>query len=170
MIALKALGALVGLGLLIFSVLFLGGLASAAWEIRNEKRAGLVPTRPAWDNRDKRRALGGLRQQLAAAWNSARSRMVMCWCGIGPIQHFPALTRWEVEGWGCAAVEAGHPEALLRHDAAGGYARTPGSADAPPSSWDHWQHHTDEVGAASSPEVVHEPEGDDCWVERGAAS
>lgn len=29
--------------------LFLAGMLSAAWEIRNERRAGLPVSRPAWD-------------------------------------------------------------------------------------------------------------------------
>jgi hypothetical protein len=51
--------AVVGLVLALFLVLFLGGLCSAAWEIRQEKRAGKVPTRPAWERREHLRAAGG---------------------------------------------------------------------------------------------------------------
>jgi len=122
-----ALGlALVGIFAGLFVLLFLAGLASAALEIRRERRAGLIPTRPAWENRAKRRALGGLRGQVAAAWASARHKrggVKTCWCGLGPIVWFTALDAYTPAGYGCAAVEAGHPLAINRHDAAGGYRR-----------------------------------------------
>lgn len=117
-----------GVGLLtllvvVFGLLFLGGLASAWWEIRAEKKAGLVPTRPAWENRVKRRALGGLGPQLRAAWRGASSPLPTCWCGRGPLATFPALPPMPA-GVGCAAWEAGDAEAVELHDLAGGYART----------------------------------------------
>lgn len=121
MVKVLALGLL--LALAVFPVLFLAGLASAAWEIRREKRAGLVPTRPAWENRDKRRALGGLREQVRVAWQQARKPMRSCWCGRGPLVEFQASGGFDA-GWGCAAWEAGDQVAILRHDAAGGYSRS----------------------------------------------
>lgn len=39
----------------LFVLLVLAGVASAAWEVRAERRAGLPVTRPAWDNRAERR-------------------------------------------------------------------------------------------------------------------
>lgn len=118
------------LGVLALAVLalFLGGLLSAVLEVRAEKRAGKVPTRPAWDNRDKRRAIGGFREQWKGAVESARSRLgggfVGCWCLQGPVAEFPAGGGFEA-GLACVAWEAGADEALRRHDAAGGYKRTP---------------------------------------------
>lgn len=113
----------------VFVVLFLGGLASAALEIRAEKKAGKVPTRPAWENRDKRRAVGGFGEQIRLSWQAARKRghgIRSCWCGRGPIQVFPADDGTDLgEGWGCCAWEAGDLVAVQRHDAAGGYRRTP---------------------------------------------
>lgn len=59
--AVNALVALVGVLVALFLVLFLGGLASAALEVRRERQAGLTPSRPAWERRDALRASGGHR-------------------------------------------------------------------------------------------------------------
>lgn len=123
----RVIGAVLGFGALLlalFLVLFLGGLCSAAWEIHREKKAGKVPTRPAWENRAKRKALGGFAEQIRLAWRQARHRDRLCWCGRGPLLIFPPLGQ-EPEAWACAAWEAGDPVAIQRHDAAGGYARVP---------------------------------------------
>lgn len=110
----------------VFLLLFLGGIASAALEIRKERKAGLEPTRPAWDNRNKRQALGGFRAAWRVSIQKARhGKMVTCWCGCGPIVEFPALDDGTPAGLGCSAWESGEPRAILLHDAAGGYARTP---------------------------------------------
>jgi hypothetical protein len=128
----RLLGFILGMGALmlaLFAVLFLGGLASAWWEIRAEKRAGLVPTRPADELREKHRALGGWRNRLSIAWAGARARAQgwrLCWCGRGAVTEFTATDNgYGQAGFGCAAWEAGDPVAINRHDAAGGYARTP---------------------------------------------
>lgn len=113
---------------LLFSVgplLFLGGLTSAWLEIRRERRAGRVPTRPAWENRDKRRALGGFRGVWRSSWQKARrGKMATCWCGEGPLVEFPECGGFPA-GLGCAAWESGLPRAIYLHDAAGGYKRVP---------------------------------------------
>jgi hypothetical protein len=114
----------------VFVLLFLGGLLSAALEIRREKRAGQVPTRPAWENRDKRRALGGFREVWRVSVQRAKHRGIdTCWCGQGPLAYFPQMqmvpNQYTVGGIGCAAWEAGDPLAHDLHDRAGGYARTP---------------------------------------------
>lgn len=57
----------------LFAVLFLGGLASAALEIRAEKKAGYMPTRPAWDKRDARIAAGGYRASIRGYWKGIKS-------------------------------------------------------------------------------------------------
>lgn len=128
------MGSLIGWGIGFVSVIlgalvliFLAGLASAAWEIRGEKRAGKVPTRPAWENAQKRRALGGFRAQIRVAWSSARHRASgrTCWCGRGPVVEFPPSDLGEPAGLGCAAWESGDFHAITLHDAAGGYSRTP---------------------------------------------
>lgn len=62
----------VGLVVSVFVVLFLGGLASAALEVRSERRAGLTPTRPAWDARAARRASGGNRAAVRGYWRGLR--------------------------------------------------------------------------------------------------
>lgn len=125
---------LVGLILVVIVVAFLGGLASAALEVKRERAAGLEPTRPAWDNRRKRRAVGGLRERARVAWTHLEHRggVVNCWCGQGPVVHFEALDdgSGNVAGYGCAAWEAGDPLAVLRHDEAGGYGRTPALREA----------------------------------------
>lgn len=109
-------------------VLFLGGLCSAALEVRRERRAGLEPTRPAWDERAKREAVP-LRDRLWLLWHRARYRGTeWCWCARGTLDVFPARDGSQAAGLGCSAWEAGDPQAILRHDAAGGYARTPVSA------------------------------------------
>lgn len=121
--------ALVGIFACIFAVLFLGGLASAAWEIRQEKRAGKPVTRPAWDARDKRAALGGPLGVVRVWWASRSHALPTCWCGRGALTYFPALDGSSgvaaVEGIGCAAWEAGDVVAIGLHDDAGGYSRTP---------------------------------------------
>ncbi|MFT4287439.1 hypothetical protein [Nocardioides sp.] len=112
-----------------FLVLFLGGLASAWIEVEREKKAGKVPSRPAWEGRSKRRAVPW-RERLRARWWEARYPGTrMCWCCRGVLAEFVALDGGtgvaSVAGVGCAAWEVGDPLAVLRHDAAGGYARTP---------------------------------------------
>lgn len=112
----------------VFLLLFLGGLASAWFEVRAEKKSGVPVTRPAWDNRDKRRARGvSLFQSVRESWEQARGRSIGsgCWCGRGPITEFPEDFGGFPAGLGCAAWEAGDPEAVVRHDRAGGYQRTP---------------------------------------------
>lgn len=112
----------------LFLLLFLGGLTSAALEIRREKKAGLVPTRPAWESKKKRKALG-IRGVWRAAWARASHRMETCWCGCGPLLEFEAIGG-QPAGIGCVAWENGDPRAIILHDGAGGYRRTP--VDAPP--------------------------------------
>lgn len=58
----------------ILVVLFLGGLASAALEIRREKRAGLPVTRPAWEQRAQRRASGGYLATIRGTWKGLRAQ------------------------------------------------------------------------------------------------
>lgn len=121
MIAVKGL---IALGLVmagVFVVIFLGGLASAALEIRSERRAGKPVTRPGWESRDKRRAIGS-RRERARVWWVGMTRPGVCWCGLGPLQEFRGADGPER---GCAAWEAGHPVAIRRHDEAGGYVRVP---------------------------------------------
>jgi hypothetical protein len=45
----------------LFVLLMIGGFLSAAYEIHRERKAGLVPTRPAWERRDWARQTGGHR-------------------------------------------------------------------------------------------------------------
>lgn len=129
MIALKAFLGLLGVLLAVFLILFLGGLASAWWEIRAEKRAGLVPTRPADEARMKRRVRGGgFRTSVRLWWFGLTTGVPQCWCGLGTLVGFPAMSSVgyeSVEGLGCTAVEAGMPQAWDLHERAGGYARTP---------------------------------------------
>lgn len=107
---------------------FLGGMASAAVENHRERAAGLPVSRPAWEQRRKRRARGHF-STIKALWARAQThgRVELCWCVCGPVQWF---TGWGVapetrEGFGCAAWESGDPVAFARHSKAGGYARTP---------------------------------------------
>jgi hypothetical protein len=119
----KAL-ALLGIIAAIFAVLFLGGLASAWFEIRAEKRAGKTPTRPGWDRRDRRIAQGGHRAALRIWWESKTHRIPSCGvCGRGPLVPFDACDSFPA-GLGCAAWEAGDVDAIVIHDRAGGYARS----------------------------------------------
>lgn len=120
-----------GIGLLlflvaVFLVLFLGGLASAWWEVRSEKRQGLTPTRPADDLRAKKRARGGgpLRS-FAIWWHGVRTGIPQCWCGLGSLMYFDADPPNLSAGLGCTAWEAAHPQAFRIHDAAGTYDRSP---------------------------------------------
>lgn len=116
--------AVLGIIAALFAVLFLGGLFSAWWEIRGEKRAGKPVTRPAWDARDRRRAQGGYRAAARIWWESKTHKIPTCGvCGLGPLVTFDACDSFPA-GLGCAAWEAGHPQAILVHDAAGGYARS----------------------------------------------
>ncbi len=52
----------------LFLVLFLGGLVSAALEVRSERRAGVPVTRPAWDRARARRESGGRFATLRGYW------------------------------------------------------------------------------------------------------
>lgn len=107
-------------------VCFLGGLASAILEARRERAAGLPVSRPARELKAKRQAVGGWHRVAQLAFLKLGHRgMKLCWCGRGPLQHFPALDAWQEEGIGCAAWELGDPEAIRLHDAAGGYRRQP---------------------------------------------
>lgn len=109
-------------------VAFLGGLASAALEIRKEKRAGLVPTRPGWEARRKSKARGlrGAMQANVGRIKHFGMGVRTCWCGYGPLQVFPSDADPDGPGEvGCAAWEAGHLGAFSRHDDAGGYQRVP---------------------------------------------
>jgi hypothetical protein len=137
-ILVKGLVALVLLFIGVFVIIFLAGLGSAALEIRRERKAGLVPTRPAWDNRRKRRANGGLWETIRVLWATHSTKLDLCWCGQGPMVYFPALTQGEAAGLGCSAWESGDPEAIRRHDAAGGYSRTP--TDEVPASFTPCDH------------------------------
>lgn len=117
-------GLLAGLIATVFVVFFLGGLSSAYFEVRSEKRAGKTPTRPAWEQRAKRRARGRF-STVKALWESASHRGVeQCWCARGPVQWFEAAGPWDTSGYGCAAWEAEDVVAMERHQRAGGYART----------------------------------------------
>lgn len=108
----------------IFVVLFLGGLTSAALEIRREKKAGLPVTRPGWEASAKRKARGW-RGGVKASWDRVtKMGLKSCWCGCGPVAEFPAIDgQSSGSQWGCAAWEAGDPVAIDRHDRAGGYSR-----------------------------------------------
>lgn len=120
---LSKVAAVLGLVLCLFSVLFLGGLASAWWEVRAEKRAGQVPTRPAWDARDRRRAQGGWRGALSIWWTKRTHSVPTCpVCGRGPVVPFEADDSFPA-GMACIAWESGDPRAVLIHDEAGGYMR-----------------------------------------------
>lgn len=119
---------LVALGIILvslFVVIFLGGLCSAWFEVRAERKAGKPVTRPAWESRRKRRAIGSRRERVKATWAQMSTKAPMCWCGLGPLQDFPSHTEPGELETGCAAWEVGIAEAIRRHDAAGGYARVP---------------------------------------------
>jgi hypothetical protein len=128
LVTLHALGigvvAFVLLLVALFFLIALAGLCSAALEVRRERRAGLEPTRPAWESRAKRRAIGSRRERARVLWRSLATRG-MCWCGQGLLQEFPSLDVPGTTETGCAAWEAGDAEAIRRHDEAGGYQRVP---------------------------------------------
>jgi hypothetical protein len=117
--------------LVVFAVLFLGGLCSAWFEVRSERRAGLVPTRPADEVRAKRRARGdGIRGSARIWWRETRTGIPQCWCGLGTLIEYRAVgsvpgAYTSTTGLGCMAFENGDPEACERHERAGGYSRTP---------------------------------------------
>lgn len=64
---------IVGALAFLFVLLILGGMLSAALEIRAEKRAGVPVTRPAWEARARRRASGGHRATVRGIVKGLRS-------------------------------------------------------------------------------------------------
>jgi hypothetical protein len=108
---------------LLFAAIMAAGICSAWLEIRRERRAGLVPSRPGWESRAKRRALGVRERSRTLATSLWARGAPFCWCGRGYLVEFPPLDGEAREAVGCAAWEAGDAEAIRRHDVAGGYAR-----------------------------------------------
>ncbi len=113
------LGAIVGILIAVFAVLVLGGLCSAAWEIRREKRAGLVPTRPAWDGSRKGRYRRSVRDAVSTArglWKGLREPVAAD--DICPECEGPLVT---MDGQiVCVADLNGDPIAESLHDAFSG--------------------------------------------------
>lgn len=108
---------LVGVFAAVFLVLFLGGLCSAWFEIRAEKKAGVPVTRPAWDRARARREAGGRFAYLRGLFHGLRAPVERAPKGGCDVCGSPMIASMDSPDWVCVADLNGDPRAERLHDA-----------------------------------------------------